>query len=128
MAAPKGNTNAETWNLEEATAFMDKAVELSYSSEYDFKGEIAQKLNSYHQIFSYLSKKFPQLRWHEKIIISNTETNCFSNAKKGNINASVAIMNLKSNHKWTDRTQTEHSGELKLPSLQVEIVKPNESK
>jgi hypothetical protein len=41
---------------------------------------------------------------HEKII-SNCETNCFSNSKKGNIREATAIVNLKSNHGWTDRNE-----------------------
>jgi hypothetical protein len=41
--------------------------------------------------------------------------------------ASGSIFWLK-NRDWKDKQEREYSGELKLPSLQVEIVKPNESK
>ena len=46
-------------------------------------------------------------------IENNCETNCFRNAKKGKIKEATAIVNLKSNHGWTDRTRTELSGEIK---------------
>ncbi len=39
----------------------------------------------------------------------NCEANCFSNIKKENINTGAGIMNLKSNHGWTDRVQNDHT-------------------
>lgn len=116
MAAPVENTNAEKWTLEEATKFMDSAVELSRGNDYDFIGEVARELNQYHHLFGYLIKKFPTLKIQHDLIYSNCESNCFFNGKKGNIVPSLAIMNLKSNHGWTDRTETknEHTGEIKI--------------
>jgi hypothetical protein len=62
-------------------------------------------MGTYHKVFDYLSDKYPVLKnMHEKII-SNCETNCFSNSKKGNIREATAIVNLKSNHGWTDRSE-----------------------
>ena len=125
--APKNNKNAEKWTHEEAKEFMEKAVELSYSKEYDYIGEVAKDLKTYHEVFDYLSNKFKDLKTLKNLIISNCEVNCFSNAKKGDIVASLAIMNLKSNHKWTDRNQTDININT-LPKLEVELVKPDESK
>ena len=48
------------------------------------------------------------------------ENNLYHNSPTG------SIFWLK-NRDWKDKHETEHSGELKLPSLQVEIVKPDES-
>lgn len=103
MAAPENNTNAEKWNIEEATELMNNALELSKDLKFDFIGEIAKELGQYKEIFSYLSDKFPLLKDTHKKIISNCEANCFYNGKKQNIVPSLAIMNLKSNHGWTDR-------------------------
>ena len=100
-----GNDNAETWTIEIASKFMDSALELSMTREYDFIGEIARDLKSYKEVFSYLSGKFPELKTKHNTIISNCEANCFYNGKKSNIVPSLAIMNLKSNHGWTDRQE-----------------------
>ncbi len=101
----RGNDNAEKWNLEDATVFMNDAVELSKNREYDFIGEIARKLGLYKEIFSYLVGKFPELKRQHKTIYTNCESNCFYNGKKQNIVPSMAIMNLKSNHGRTDRVE-----------------------
>ena len=103
--APKENTNAEKWTIETATEFMTKAVELSKSYDYDFIGEIAKELDSYIDVFDYLVEKFPELKRLKTKMKRNCEVNCFSNIKKENINTAAGIINLKSNHGWTDRTQ-----------------------
>jgi len=110
MAAPKNNKNAEKWTIEEATELMDSALELSMKKEgndyiYDFIGEIARDLRQYKELFGYLSDKFKGLEVTHNKIVSNCESNCFYNGKKSNIVPSMAIMNLKSNHGWTDRSE-----------------------
>lgn len=114
------NNNAEVWTADKAESFFNEAIELSNQKEiiylkigekaieaegykYDFIGEIARELDSYIDIFDYLIGKFPNLSKKKNKIMRNCEANCFSNAKKGNIKEASAIMNLKSNHKWTDR-------------------------
>ena len=122
MAAPEKNKNAEKWTHKEAKEFMEKAVSISESKEYDFIGEVAKELKTYHKIFDYLSNKFTDLKHLKDLIISNCEVNCFSNAKKGDIVASVAIMNLKSNHKWTDRLDnTSSDGSMSPPKTLAEL-------
>ena len=110
MAAPNNNTNAEKWTLEEAEKFFNEAYELSKDKQYDFIGEIAKELNQYHHLFVYLSDKYPMLKSTFEKIKSNCEANCFYNGKKQNIVPSLAIMNLKSNHGWTDRVDTTTKG------------------
>mgnify|MGYP003665132531 FL=1 len=108
----KDNKNAEKWGLEDAKEFFDKAIELSEDKgrDYDFIGEIARELKQYKEIFSYLANKFSELKTPHKRLISNCEANCFYNGKKQNITPSLAIMNLKSNHGWTDRVDTTSKG------------------
>lgn len=105
--APKENTNAEKWTIEQANELFDKALDLSLQKEYDFIGEVARDLGTYREIFTYLVDKFPQLKESHKLILSNLEANCFSHTKKGDINTAVGIVNLKSNYNWTDRQQTD---------------------
>ena len=97
------NKNAEKWTLEEATKLFTDAYELSKTNDYDFIGEIARELNTYREIFVYLNDKFSDLNGLHKKILSNLEANCFSHGKAGKINTAMAIVNLKSNYKWTDR-------------------------
>jgi hypothetical protein len=107
--APKNNNNAEKWTHEQAVSFLEKALELSKIEAYDFLGEIAKDLNSYIDVFDYLIEKFPDLKSYKTHIMRNCEANCFSNSKKGNINTAIGIVNLKSNHGWTDRVANDHT-------------------
>ena len=105
----EGNTNAEKWTEEKAIEFMNKALELSKSKDYDFIGEIAKDLDSYKDVFFYLGDKFPKVKKIFKRIRCNCEANCFNNIKTESINVGAGIMNLKSNHGWTDRIQNDHT-------------------
>jgi hypothetical protein len=106
MAAPKGNKNAEKWTFEEAEELFLKLLEIAEDTtnpDNDFIGEIAQQCKTNLSILDYLTTKYPDLETIYNQIKSNCEANCFRNGKKGNIVPSLAIMNLKSNHGWTDR-------------------------
>lgn len=110
--APLENTNAEKWTLEEATIFLDEAIELSKKDGYDFIGEVAKAQGSYVDVYDYLIDKFSTLKDKKTIIKRNCEANCFSSGKKGDIVPSMAIMNLKSNHGWTDRSESTIKGKV----------------
>ena len=43
-------------------------------------------------------------------------------------NGSTGSIFWLKNRDWKDKQETEHSGEIKLPSLQVEVITPDESK
>jgi len=109
--APEGNKNAEKWTKLEAETLFEKALSKSTIDEYDFIGEIARDLNICRQTFDYLSRKFPSLKDVHNKILSNLEANCFSHSKKGKIKEATAIVNLKSNYGWTDRTDIKSGGE-----------------
>ena len=109
--APKNNKNAEKWTEEEALNLFDEAIEMASSnSDYDFIGEVARDLGTYREIFVYLKDKFNSCKHKYKLLVSNLEANCFSHTKKGEINTAVGIVNLKSNHGWTDRAETTLQG------------------
>ena len=107
----KDNKNAETWTLNEAIDFFHEALDLSDSEEYDFIGEVAKDLKQDKGIFDYLINKFPNEHFKaiKNHILGNCEVNCFRNSKKGRIKEATAIVNLKSNHGWTDRSQIENN-------------------
>ena len=121
----EGNSNAGKWNIENAKKLMNDAVELSKSLEYDFIGEIAKELDTYIDVFDYLVDKFPELKEHKRRMKRNCEANCFSNIKRENINTGAGIMNLKSNHGWTDRVQNDNTTKLESTNTQY-IVSNNE--
>lgn len=112
-----GNQYSEHWTLEESESFIKEAVEISESLEYDFIGEVAKKQGTYHHVYGYIVEKFPSLKKYLKAIKHNCESNCFYNGKKGEIVPSLAIMNLKSNHGWTDRAETTLKGKLQVSKL-----------
>lgn len=114
--APKYNTNAEKWDFETAEQFLESAVELSENEDYDFIGEVAKDLKQGKNTFDYLAGKFPALNHYRTIIKNNCETNCFRNSKKGNIREATAIINLKANHGWKDRSDlTTNDKEINIP-------------
>ena len=125
--APHGNKNAEKWTIENSIAIFNDAIELAnltetiilkkgeYTTEveqykFDFIGEVARELGYYKSLFTELVNKFPkQLKPLHTQLVETLEANCFCNSKKGAIKEATAIVNLKSNHKWTDRnTNTEN--------------------
>ena len=128
VGAPYGNKNAEKWTFKKAVQLFKDAIELSNETErvtitdkqgnvtnvvdiykYDFIGEIARELGTFHMIFIHLPKRFPVLERLKTTLDNNIESNCYYNTKKGNIREATGIVNLKSNWKWTDRTQTDLS-------------------
>jgi len=136
MAAPYGNKNAEKWSIKRAINLFNDAIELTNETtiqtlikgvekrevegyEFDFIGEVARELGTFHEIFRHLIKRFPSLSRKYNVLINNLEQNCYSNTKKGFIREATGIVNLKSNHKWTDR-QDLTSGDKELKSLTEE--------
>jgi hypothetical protein len=121
------NINAEKWPLERAQELFINAIILTDQTEervndkgskvtvlkYDFIGEIGRDLKANKDTFNYLVKKFPALDKLYNELHNRVEANCFNNAKKGFIKEATALVNLKSNYRWTDRTQIDISTEKK---------------
>lgn len=118
--APYGNKNAEKWSFKKAVKLFKDAIYQSNLSQniiskegnkviaykYDFIGEIARELGTFHEIFEHLVKRFPDLQRLKNELYTNIQTNCYSNGKNGVIKEASAIMNLKANWKWKDRVDT----------------------
>jgi hypothetical protein len=119
--APYGNKNAEKWSFKKAVKLYNESIKLTNNIityylklgekaievngyEFDFIGEIAAKLGTYHMLITRdLPNRFPTLQRLKNQLINNLERNCYSNTKKGIIKEATGIVNLKSNHHWTDR-------------------------
>lgn len=98
-----GNNNAEKYTENDAIDFILNAIAIAESFSYDFIGEVADHQGVDRILYNYLSKKFKTVEILVNRLKGKCETNCFKHAKKGDIVASLAIINLKSNHNWTDR-------------------------
>lgn len=112
MAAPEKNKNAEVWTIESAIELFNKCLETAKDKDLDcndFIGEVAQENNTTLWQLDYLTEKYPELKNTYKRIKSNCEANCFANGKRNKIVPSLAIMNLKSNHGWTDRVESSNT-------------------
>lgn len=137
----KDNLNAEKWTEEKSIEIFNRAVELSkepftytvYGSKivgnkFHFIGEIASELDLYRDLFLYLSKKFSKCKELSNVLLNHLEANCFSDSKKGIIKEATAIMNLKSNYKWTDRLDNTTDGEKINKTLSIEEAKSLQKK
>jgi len=135
---PYGNKNAEKWSFKKSVRLFNDAIELSKQEEtyfvkqgeraievkgykYDYIGEIAKELGTYHQMITqHLPGRFKGLQRLKNQLLNNLESNCYVNTKKGNIKEATGIVNLKSNHRWTDRldttTKDEPINDIKLSS------------
>lgn len=119
-----GNQYHEKWTEDEAIRILEDAIKLANSKEgnaytYDFIGEVARDMGYYKEIFTYLKDKFKSCKPLHRQLVSTLESNCFYNSKKGNIKEATAIVNLKSNHNWTDRVEQKHdipTGEIIIQS------------
>jgi hypothetical protein len=127
---PLGNKNAEKWTLIESELILNQAIVLSNEIEtsfvkvndktievkgykFDFIGEVARELGYYKSLFSWLIERHHSLKHIHTQLVENLEANCYCNGKKGVIKEASSIMNLKSNHKWTDRQTFEGDINLK---------------
>lgn len=125
--APLNNKNAEKWTFSIAENLLDQALTLCKETEmyvigsgvtakevegykFDFIGEIASELEVYRELITRdIPNRFPELRETVNMLIARLESNCYSNTKKGLINTATGIINLKSNHGWTDRIANDHT-------------------
>lgn len=106
-----GNQHEQHWTEDEALAFMQNSLIAMEKNGFDFIGELAQEMGQYRTLYYYLADKFPSCKNVLKKIEQECEANCFRHGKKGEIVPSLAIMNLKSNHGWTDRVDQTSGGE-----------------
>lgn len=138
--APYGNKNAEKWSFKKSIKLFHDAIELTNKKskikvngnevdgyDFDFIGEIARELGTFHEIFDHLEKRFPKLQRLRYELNTNIQSNCYSNTKKGIIREATGIVNLKSNWKWTDRSENNHNvGEdMRKLLLPFKSKKPN---
>lgn len=118
------NKNAEKWDLETSVKFMQDSLDLAKKKKHDFIGEVARDMDTYRELYVYLKDKYKECESIYKRLVQECESNCFSHGKSGDIVPSLAIMNLKSNHGWTDRIDTTTKGnEVKSEKVTINFTK-----
>ncbi len=108
------NLNAEKYNEEKALEIFGEALKKSVQKDYDFVGEVAMDMGVTRHLFTELANKFPKMKPFHTQLLNNLESNCFRHTKKGDINTAAGIINLKSNHGWTDRQETTSQQSIKI--------------
>ena len=121
--APIGNKNAEKWDISlESTILLFEEINEALNKKYDyfvngieiegflchFIGEACTEAKTNIDRIEYIRDKY-NLQHLYKDLKRKSESNCFTDTKKGIINTAAGIMNLKSNHGWTDRLKTENT-------------------
>jgi hypothetical protein len=115
----KGNQNALKWTTEKCKEVVEQLKALVNEKEeyvvsgnkvkgykYDFIGELTLELGYGRQTLKReIEVHSPELSTEVDLLYSYMERNCYVNTKKGIIKEATGIVNLKSNHKWTDRQQ-----------------------
>jgi len=125
-----GNKNAEKYNEEECNRLMDlcivKAEEVieddkSFEYKHDFIGEVYRSAGIYHHLVEEWIGRFPYLQEKKDRLKKQMELNCYYNSKKGKINTAIGIVNLKSNHRWSDRVDMT-SGDKKIETTVIKSL------
>lgn len=129
--APKGNTNAEKWTEQEAKDFVQEVEEyIADNEDCVFIGEAVTECGQYRQVWNYLSNKFQDSIVFDtiRVIESILENRLYKKGLTKDFSGRLVEFGLKNNHGWKDRKELDHTTQGdKLPSLQVEVMRPDET-
>jgi hypothetical protein len=105
----KGNKNAEKWTVEEARKLANKALD-AVDDETFFISSIAEKCETYRDLFAYLMDKFND----DKVVFrtlkrmyNKCESILWERASQGEIDRTIAIFALKSLHGLMETSKQE---------------------
>lgn len=108
MAAPKENTNAEKWTLEEAEKFCNSVLAyIEKNKKCRSLSEACTELGQYEDLINYLSNKFDVVFRPIKRAKDIVKNRLVNQGLDGDANSTMAIFILKNNHNMTDKQQTD---------------------
>jgi len=113
MAAEIGNNHASTWTLDDARKLANEALQAIDNDCY-FISSVAEKCNTYRDVFAYLLKKYNDDE-HVFRTIKRMHNKCESivmeKTAKGEINVALGIFVLKAYHGLieTSKQQIDHT-------------------
>ena len=105
----KGNKNAEKWTVEEARKLANKALD-AVDDETFFISSIAEKCETYRDLFAYLMDKFndDEVVFRTlKRMYNKCESILWERASQGEIDRTIAIFALKSLHGLMETSKQE---------------------
>ena len=110
--APKENTNAEKWTIEEAHNFCNEVLSiLSKNESIRTLGGACLKAGGYEQLINYLESKFSidfvSIKRAKEIV----KERLIEQGLENEVNSTMAIFILKNNHDMKDRIDTTTLGE-----------------
>lgn len=120
MAAPKGNKNAEKWNIKESQRFFEQVLEyIQKNEECSSMSEACSALGWYEDIFCYIQNKHKSIDF--KPIKKGMEILKHRIIKKGltnKYNPTMSIFILKNNHGMEDKqVQDQNVKTLDIPPI-----------
>lgn len=101
-----GNLNAELYSIDEASDLFSQMLALSKDTKYTFIKQITTQYGVSYSVVKSLTERFPTLKNVYEIIKENLETNCYVAVNQDKLKIQIALLNLKSNYGWTDRSTT----------------------
>lgn len=105
----KGNKNAEKWTVKEARKLANKALD-AVDHETFFISSIAEKCETYRDLFAYLMDKFndDEVVFRTlKRMYNKCESILWERASQGEIDRTIAIFALKSLHGLMETSKQE---------------------
>ena len=105
----KGNKNAEKWTVKEARKLANKALD-AVDDETFFISSIAEKCETYRDLFAYLMDKFndDEVVFRTlKRMYNKCESILWERASQGKIDRTIAIFALKSLHGLMETSKQE---------------------
>jgi|18_taG_2_1085343.scaffolds.fasta_scaffold141083_2 hypothetical protein len=105
----KGNKNAEKWTVKEARKLANKALD-AVDDETFFISSIAEKCETYRDLFAYLMDKFNDdetVFRTLKRMYNKCESILWERASQGEIDRTIAIFALKSLHGLMETSKQE---------------------
>jgi|TARA_R110002020_G_scaffold64014_2_gene170309 hypothetical protein len=105
----KGNKNAEKWTVKEARKLANKALD-AVDDETFFISSIAEKCETYRDLFAYLMDKFndDEVVFRTlKRMYNKCESILWERASQGEIDRTIAIFALKSLHGLMETSKQE---------------------
>jgi len=107
-----GNTASEKWTYEMTKDFFEKALDIAKKNDIYWIGDIAVQLNTYNDIFTYLSDKFPDFRVQYQKIKDIVLSRLNKGALLNDLNATFAKFHISSNYNWSEKNTTENKTEI----------------
>lgn len=115
--APKGNTNADTWTLEDANLLCDKILEYIVNNKDCYTmGEACIECGEYEDVVKYLQKKFniefPTIKKGREII----KNRIISFSLQNKLSTAMSIFILVNNHGMENAQsiKQENSGDINI--------------